>query len=107
MKRREFITLLGSGLLARPLSAVAQPLPVIGFLSARSPSASTDLVKAFRLGVSEAGYVEGQNVAITFRWAEGQYERLSPLAAELAQQPVAVIAAFGGDPAVRAAKAAT
>jgi putative ABC transport system substrate-binding protein len=65
------------------------------------------LVKAFRLGVSEAGYVEGQNVAITFRWAEGQYERLSPLAAELVQQPVAVIAAFGGDPAVRAAEAAT
>jgi putative tryptophan/tyrosine transport system substrate-binding protein len=106
MRRREFI--MGLGVAVWPLAAGAQraTMPVIGFLSARSPGESAPLLNAFRLGLKEAGYTEGQNVQITFRWAEGQYERLQPLAAELAQTPVVVIF-VAGDISLLAAKAAT
>ena len=108
MRRREFISLLGAAA-AWPATAHAQQavVPAVGFLSARSASASDHLVKAFQTGLGEAGFIDGQTVHTTFRWAEGHYERLSALAAELVQAQVAVIATFGGDPPVRAAKAAT
>jgi putative ABC transport system substrate-binding protein len=82
-------------------------MPVIGFLSSRSPSESADVVAAFRKGLSEAGFVEGQNVGIAFRWAEGNYSRLTKLASDLVGIRVAVIFAAGGPPSVVAAKAAT
>jgi putative ABC transport system substrate-binding protein len=109
MRRREFITLLSSAVVPWPLAARAQQsaIPVVGFLSARPASASDHLVKTFQAGLGEAGFIEGQNVHTTFRWADGHYERLPTLASELVQAQVAVIAAFGGDPPVRAAKAAT
>src|SRR5437879_7129703 len=108
IRRRELITLLG-GAATWPLAAHAQQpaMPVIGFMSARSPEDSAHLVAAFRRGLGESGFVEGQNVALEFRWARGQYDQLPALAAELVSRRVAVLVAVGGDPSAVAAKQAT
>jgi putative ABC transport system substrate-binding protein len=107
MRRREFITLVG-GATAWPLTARAQQVPVIGFMSARSPDESAHLVEAFRRGLKdEAGYVEGENVAIEFRWALGDYSRMPALAADLVNRRVTVIAAVGSEVSGQAAKQAT
>ena len=108
MRRREFITLFGGVAVVWPVAARAeQATPLIGFLSSRSPNESEALVAAFRQGLAETGYVEGQNANIAFRWAEGQYDRLPQLAAELVKTQVAVIASVGGSVSALAAKSAT
>jgi putative tryptophan/tyrosine transport system substrate-binding protein len=110
MRRREFLSLLGGSVVGWPLAARAQQpaVPKIGFLSSRSPAESSHLVDAFRAGLAAAGgHVDGRNVAIVYRWAEGQYNRLPELAADLVRQNLAALVAVGGEPSARAAEAAT
>jgi putative tryptophan/tyrosine transport system substrate-binding protein len=108
MNRREFIAGLG-GAAAWPVTARAQQssMPAVGFLSSISPDAATQLVAAFHQGLKEQGYVEGRNIWIHYRWAEGRYDELESLAADLVQRKVLVIAATGGGPSARAARKAT
>jgi putative ABC transport system substrate-binding protein len=109
MQRRKFITLLGCTVATWPLAARAQQpaMPVIGFMSGRSPEDSKHLVAAFRQGLSEAGFVEGQTIVIEYRWGLGQYDRMPALAADLVERRVAVLVGVGGDISALAAKQAT
>ena len=108
MRRREFIRLVG-GAVTWPLAASAQQpaMPVIGYMSARSPEDTTQVLKAFYKGLGEGGFVSGQNVNVEYRWAHGDYGRLPALAAELVQKRVTVLVATGGDASALAAKEAT
>ena len=109
MRRREFIMLLGSAATLRPFATHAQqaPIPIIGFLNSGSAGAFAHLANAFGQGLKETGYVEGQNVVIEYRWAEGRYHLLPAMVADLLKRQVNVIAATGGEQSVVAAKAAT
>jgi putative tryptophan/tyrosine transport system substrate-binding protein len=109
MKRRDFIKLVVGSAIAFPLAAGAQQsgMSVIGYLSARSPEDTGHLVEAFRRGLSEAGFVEGQNVMVEYRWARGQQDRLPDLAADLVRKPVTLLVSTGGEGAALAAKRAT
>ena len=109
MKRRDFITLLGGAAVAWPLAARAQQpkVPVVGWLSGQTPNARAQPTAAFRQGLNEAGFAEGQNVAIEYRWAEGYYERLPALAADLVGRQVAVMVTTGSLLSSIVGKAAT
>jgi putative ABC transport system substrate-binding protein len=110
MRRRDVLSLLGGAAVSSwqgASRAQQSGLPVIGFLSARSPNDTLHLVAAFQNGLAEKGYVEGRSVLIEYRWALGDYDRLSSMAAELAARPVTVLVSTGGEPAALAAKAAT
>jgi putative tryptophan/tyrosine transport system substrate-binding protein len=109
MRRRDFISLFGSAVATWPFAARAQQpvMPVVGFLNAASPGPLRQQIAAFREGLKDSDYVGGQNVAVEYRWAEGQYDRLPALVADLVRQQVSVIVSGGGAPAVLAAKAAT
>ena len=109
MRRRQFITFIGGAMAAWPFAVCAQqvPIPVIGFLSGISPAPTAQWVAAFRRGLNETGFVEGQNVAIEYRWAEGRYDRLPALAADLLRRQPSVLVCVGGPNVARAAMGAT
>ena len=109
VERRELITLLGGATAAWPLATTAQQpaLPLVGFLSSGSPRAFARFLSAFQQGLSKVGFVEGRNVSMTYRWAEGHLDELDSLAAQLVATPVDLVAATGGLPSARAAKKAT
>ena len=109
MRRREFISLFAGAAVACPLATWAQQpaMPVIGFLNGQTAQAFAPAVASFRRGLNEAGYVEGQNVAIEYRWAEGRVDRLQPLAADLVRRQVVVTAATGGNNSALVAMEAT
>ena len=109
MRRREFFGLVGGAAITWPLLARAeQPaIPLMGFLSSRAFDDSRHPVDAFRAGLQTSGYIEGKNVSVEYRWAEGHYDRLPTLAAELVRSRVTVLITTGGEPSVLAAKAAT
>src|SRR4029453_8262852 len=107
MRRREFFTLLGGAAVGWPLVVRAQQpsMPVVGFMSALSPENISGPVAGFHQGLRETGFREGQNLAIEYRWAQGQYDRLPEMAADLVRRRVAVLVASGGDPAPEIARA--